>query len=599
MVAVVAVIVTAVHWPALSANAVSFDDPEYLLENPLVQNPSWHSAGRFLGEVFEPSTVHGYYQPLTMISLMLDHAVGGRSDHLRPFHRTNLLLHVLNTSLVIVLVYLLFGQVWPAGLVGLLFGVHPVTAESIPWIAERKTVLATFFALASLVFYVRYVRRSGRTSYAGSLVMMAAALLSKPTTLPLPVLFFLLDYWPLRRLNRRAIVEKIPFFAVAGVSAIVTVVSQSRTSVAAIPVDRSPADLLLVVCHNIVFYLSKIIWPANLSSHYPYPQPLALSDPAVLAGVVGTGLLLVGLFVSLRWTRALLAGWLFFFVSLVPTLGVISFTDTIAALRFAYFPFVGLLFVVAAGLGGWWTRPASGRKTGIRRLASIVLVGVLAAGETVATRRYLVHWRDTESLYAHMLSIAPDAPTLNYNRGVILLKQGKPTEAIEQFNRVLRSHPDFARAHSDLGVALQQTGRPDEAIAHFREAVRIDPGLARAYFNLGIILADERRFDEAVENLRRAAQLQPRSPTTHFYLGSALAEHGELPPAIEHFEQAIALSPGYVDAHFALGRALELQGRINEAIRQYQRVLELNPAHAPARSALANAAAAARSSGNP
>ena len=60
------------HWPVLSARALCFDDEAYFVDNWLVQNPSWQSAATFFREVFKPSTVGGYYQPLTMISLMLD-----------------------------------------------------------------------------------------------------------------------------------------------------------------------------------------------------------------------------------------------------------------------------------------------------------------------------------------------------------------------------------------------------------------------------------------------------------------------------------------------------------------------------------------------
>jgi hypothetical protein len=153
------------HWPALSAQALTFDDQQYLTENPLVQHPRWASAGRFLREVLEPSTVGGYYQPLAMISLMLDYAVAGRPDNLRPFHRTSLALHAANTVLVIVLLYVLFGQPWVAGMVGLLFGVHPMTVETIPWIGERKTLLSAFFALWCLIVYVRYARRPSSKLY--------------------------------------------------------------------------------------------------------------------------------------------------------------------------------------------------------------------------------------------------------------------------------------------------------------------------------------------------------------------------------------------------------------------------------------------------
>src|SRR5438093_1091506 len=89
--------VTWAHWPVLSAEASSFDDERYLFRNPMLMKPSWASAGRCLSEVLASSTVEGYYEPLTLISLMLDVKLGGRADDLRPFHRTSLALHVLNT----------------------------------------------------------------------------------------------------------------------------------------------------------------------------------------------------------------------------------------------------------------------------------------------------------------------------------------------------------------------------------------------------------------------------------------------------------------------------------------------------------------------
>lgn len=113
LILVVAATVTAAHWPALSARALPFDDHQFLTDNPLVRNPGWASAGRFFSEVLEPSTVEGYYLPLSMISLMLDYATGGRPDHPQPFHRTSLALHVLNTAFVAVVPYSLFGQYGP------------------------------------------------------------------------------------------------------------------------------------------------------------------------------------------------------------------------------------------------------------------------------------------------------------------------------------------------------------------------------------------------------------------------------------------------------------------------------------------------------
>ena len=211
LVIVTCVAVFVVHWPALSAKALSFDDGQYLTENVLVQNPGWRSVQRFLTEVLKPSTVGGYYQPLSMISLMTDYALGGRPDNLRPFHSTSLALHVANTALIIVLLYLLFGRPWIAAAVGLLFGVHPMTVESIPWVGERKTLLAAFFALWCLILYVRYTRRNTWQLYVSCFVMYVLALLSKPTSLPVPVLMLLMDYWPLNRWRPKVIIGKMAF----------------------------------------------------------------------------------------------------------------------------------------------------------------------------------------------------------------------------------------------------------------------------------------------------------------------------------------------------------------------------------------------------
>jgi len=247
---VVATCATFAHWPVLSGRALSFDDSMYLEKNELVQNPSWRSARRFLSEVLEPSTVTGYYQPLAMISLMLDYAMGGRSDNLLPFHITSLCLHVFNTSLIIVFLYVLFGRVWPAVVGGLLFGLHPLTVEPVAWVAERKTLLASFFALWCMIIYVRYARGGNRRLLIGSAVLYVLALMSKPTTTPLPVLLLLLDFWPLGRLNRRALLEKVPLFVIMLIFGIITVISQGRTATITMPYEYSYVRIPLVVCHN-------------------------------------------------------------------------------------------------------------------------------------------------------------------------------------------------------------------------------------------------------------------------------------------------------------------------------------------------------------
>src|SRR5205823_4418249 len=93
----VGMVVAWVHAPVLRARAYCFDDTLFVRENPLVTHPGWSSTRRFFAEVLHPSTVRGYYIPLTMTSLMADYAIGRSTDDLSAFHRTNLALHVAAT----------------------------------------------------------------------------------------------------------------------------------------------------------------------------------------------------------------------------------------------------------------------------------------------------------------------------------------------------------------------------------------------------------------------------------------------------------------------------------------------------------------------
>jgi tetratricopeptide (TPR) repeat protein len=662
--------VVVVHWPALSAKALLFDDNEYLVDNALVKSPGLASAWRFLSEVFQPSTVPGYYQPLSMISLMLDYSLGGRADNLMPFHRTSLVLHAANTALIIILLYLLFGSPWIAAGVGLLFGLHPMMVETIPWVGERKTLLAAFFALWSLFFYVRYARavtaaeeprsRAGRgrtrrlsKKNSGSFlaknridlwlcfILYLLALMSKPTSTPLPALMLLLDFWPLKRLNWRALLEKIPFFVLGGIFAIITYISQTKTGGTLPPTEVGMWRISLILCHNIIFYLYKIVWPANLSSHYPLPKPLELANSMVLAGVIGTCILIPLLIISLRWTRAA-AGWLFFFIAIFPALGVIGFTNAVASDKFAYLPSFGLLMVLTSFLS-WVCTTAEIVKPTLRYIAVFVFILAAASAESFAVRNYLVHWRNSVGLYEYMLSLAPNSPLLHnglgialssegrldealsqyrqaiklqsslfdaytalsrdktdeassrhrqalqiaphyaasyVNMGIILKSQGKSEDALDCFRKALQIQPDNAQAHFNLGIVLQEQGKLKEAAAHFSRTFAANPSDAEFHYKLGVSLQSQGKFDEAMSHYRKAVQLRPDYAEAHNNLGMLLAQQGNLDEAISHFRDAVRINPNYIRAHFNLATALSQEGKFDEAISPYRFVLQREPNNA-------------------
>ena len=114
----------------------------------------------------------------------------------------NALIHVANTLLIFWFLLRTTQARWPSALVAALFALHPLHVESVAWASERKDTLSTFFGLLSLIAYVRYAEAPSISRYAWIAITLALGLLAKPMLMTWPFVMLLLDYWPLRRLQR-------------------------------------------------------------------------------------------------------------------------------------------------------------------------------------------------------------------------------------------------------------------------------------------------------------------------------------------------------------------------------------------------------------
>jgi tetratricopeptide (TPR) repeat protein len=460
-----------------------------------------------------------------------------------------------------------------------------MTVEPIPWVGERKTLLAAFFALWSLVFYVRYTQKSNRTFYFISLAAYFFAVMSKPTSTPLPAVMLLMDYWPLKRLKVRTVLEKLPFFALGVIFVFITYVSQNRTAGTGSPAESGIERIVLILCHNIIFYLYKIIWPVNLSSHYPFPEPLNLSQPMVLAGVIGTFILISLLAFSLRRTRAALTGWLIFFVAILPTMQIVGFSNVIASDKYAYLPSLGLLMTLASFLG-WLCIRIRRPLTGYAVIITTILI--LTFAESAATRRYLTFWQDSLTLAQRMLKLAPNSAGVNAHLGFVLNSQGRQAEAVEHLQKAISLDPTTAVAYYNLGVALEQQKKPEEALRYYRQALEVVPRFAAADYNIANIFKSQNKFDDAAAYYRLAIQAKPTYVDAHNNLGNILRSQGKLDEAISHFHEALRFKPKSAEIHYNLAITLQRQGKLEEAAKHYSEALRLKPDWPPALSGLAS-----------
>ena len=447
-----------------------------------------------------------------------------------------------------------------------------MTIESVVWVSERKTLLAALFSFSSLILYVCYARGKNWKFYAACLITYILALMSKPTSTPLPILMLLLDFWPLKRLNWRAVLEKVPLFAIGFISAIITYLSQSGTASVGLPSERGITPILLVICHNIFFYPFKILWPVNVFSYYAYPRLfhcLIHCSWLPSSARFDSSLLII----SLRWTRAPLTASLIFFIAVLPTMQVIGFSNVIASDKFAYIPSIGFLILLAAFLR--WLCGRSSSLTSNIIVAGLVIV--LAGAETVATRHYLGYWRNTLSLGQYLLKLSPNESDLYNQMGYALQTEGRFDEAIKYYRQAIQIRPDYADAYSNLAVTLRKQGKLDKAVETYRQALIFEPNDAVLNFNLANALQQQGKLDEAVVHYRQVVKLRPRNADAHNNLANVLAEQGKLDEAIIHYKQVLEIKPGDAITCNNLGITLFDMGKVSEAIDYYTRALRIMP----------------------
>ena len=134
---------------------VSYDDPTYITENDPVKEGL---ACKGLVWAFT-ATVQGHWHPLTWLSHMADCQLYGLDS--RGHHRTNLLLHIVNTILLFMILERMSGATWKSAVVAALFALHPLHVESVAWVTGRKDLLSTFFMMLTIWTYILYVEKPG------------------------------------------------------------------------------------------------------------------------------------------------------------------------------------------------------------------------------------------------------------------------------------------------------------------------------------------------------------------------------------------------------------------------------------------------------
>ena len=267
-------------------------------------------------------------------------------------------------------------------------------------------------------------------------------MLSKPSTVVLPLVLLLCAWWERGRWQRRDFLRVAPFFGLAMAMSAMTVVEQHRwvQRAGAAGWQLAPAERLVIAGKTVWFYAAHVLWPAKLMFVYPRWDVSAGSASSwlPLAGVIAVGAFL---WMCRRqpWARAALFGTGFFVVALLPVMGffnVYYFRYSFVADHFQYLASIGIITLAVAAAGRLVRERGRAGRAGCGGCRPILVV--LSWQHCAAFQNEGTLWRDT-------LAKNPGCWMAHDNLAKILILQGNLPEAREPLRRSARASIPMTR----------------------------------------------------------------------------------------------------------------------------------------------------------
>lgn len=598
------------YWPVLKNDFINYDDPDYVTVNEVVKKGLTAEGFKWAFTTGHASNWH----PVTWLSHMADVSMFGMNP--AGHHATNLVFHVANSVLLLLLLWLMTGSVWRSAMVAALFALHSLHVESVAWVAERKDVLSAFFGILTLMAYAHYVQfkieneklkkgttphptlspneaeRAARLWYGVALGLFALGLMSKPMLVTWPFVMLLLDVWPLNRVTsdgwqvtgkvwRRMVIEKIPFFALTLISCFITVKVQQGAMSNSELITLSDRVGNAIVAYAT--YLQQTVWPVNLAVFYPFPASISTQTLMLpLAVLVALSVLCIRL---ARNHPFLIVGWCWFLGTLVPVIGILQVGAQAHADRYTYLPLIGIFFALIWGLSAL-VKPQ-------RKQLLLVTFGIIATLSVLAKLSYaqLSHWKNDRALCTHAAEVTDE----NYVAlGGIAIDDIKHENWSSAMTNLMRAYEYAKPRHTErsvsyyIGVALQMQGKPKEALPHLETCIVSAEMQPERNHRLGLSLMDAGRMEEAEAAIKLALAAKPQNLDYNLGMAAFLMSKGDTNRAEPIYASMVTSHSNQPAAHKAYGDFLALVNRHAEAEPRYATAVKLKPDSAPYHKAYAN-----------
>jgi Tfp pilus assembly protein PilF len=520
-----------------------YDDHMQILENVSLRSlhniPSFftdpaHTSG---GKVFED-----FYRPIRASFLAVEFQLWRHNPI--GYHAVNIILHAINSFLVLIFLKYILRSSAPAFAAALVFACHPAITENVCWITCQGDLLCMFFYLISAVCYFSSRENDGlkkRLLYIVAVAALPLAMLSKEMGVTFVAMIATIDIWRggLRGEFTKRWKEYAPFVLITVAYLIVRISIVSQLAHRS-PLADNPFDMALIIAGEITYYVRLLLFPFNLTVTPAINTDVSLLQGEILGTVALVLILIAAIIVFRNRSTETSLGIALFLVLLLPILNIIPILPVVAN-RFIYIPSLGFLIVL-----GTVFRGVSSSENRRSRRGNALVAGAIAGLIFFLSLNTIVQcldWRSNFSLFKSAVEITPNNARAQLSLAKEYYFLGDYDAARKHCLIALRLAPGFAEAHSAMGRILVAEGLVGPAMQEFKTALSIDPFLGDANNNLGLIYAQHGKLDEALVAFKNALKKRPSAPVTLNNIGNVLSQKGEYDEALKYFEKSLNVNP--------------------------------------------------------
>ncbi len=539
-------------------------DDKVIYENPELRTKDGLQDIWFHPARLKPYEIH--YWPVTHTSFWMEYQLW--DGHPKGYHVTNILIHCINVLLLFALLRSLsIPSAWIAAAV---FAVHPVHAESVSWISDRKDLLACMFILAAFKAFNDVLETGSKRKYFTAFVLFIAALLSKSIVIAFP--FVLVIWISLRR--KQVVRDDISLVFPFALVSIAYALGDYFLCRGGEPLHFhfTALEKVLIAGRSFWFYFFKLIVPVPLMAVYPRWNIDATNPEQYLFPLGVVAVFLILWFGRHRFQTAPVALFAMYFLLLAPVLGFLEFgfmRNAFVADRFQYI--ASLVPIIALTELARITFVKM--KTIHGPIPMIFSAGLLIVF-AVLTYAQAETYHDKETLFRHTLKYNPEAFIAHYNVAAESARKGNTQEAVQHYREVLRIRPDYGDTEFQLGTLLLGQGALEEAAKHLERDIRNRPRNVNSHINLGNAKLRQGDTGSAITEYQEALKIDPENTLAHNNLGFCYASRGAYQLAENEYYLALKSRPDSLNALVNLSRALMAQNKYSEAANIFQRILQ-------------------------